>query len=97
MLADMVKIPEQTLMELRNEQGLSDSKLNALRNFTLSVMAHRGWVPESDMADFEAAGYDECHVLEVLTILAQKTISNYHNHNADTPLDAMFESRAWKK
>lgn len=96
-LADMIKIPEQTLMELRDEKELSDPELNALRRFTLSVMEHRGWVPDSDMADFEAAGYNECHVLEVITILAQKTISNYYNHNANTPLDAMFESRAWEK
>ena len=96
-LAQMIKIPEQTLTELRDEKELSDPKLNALRRFTLSVMEHRGRVPESDMADFEAAGYNECHVLEVLTILAQKTISNYFNHNAATPLDAMFEGQVWQK
>lgn len=30
------QMPEQTLTELRNETALSDQKLNALRNFTLS-------------------------------------------------------------
>jgi uncharacterized peroxidase-related enzyme len=96
-LADMAKMPEQTLTELRKQTALSDKKLNALRNLTLSVMEHRGWMPEKDITDFQTAGYDQCHLLEVLTILAQKTLSNYYNHIAQTPLDAMFESQAWEK
>jgi uncharacterized peroxidase-related enzyme len=95
-LADMVKISEQTLTELRERRPLSDSKLDTLRRFTLSVMAHRGWVPEQDVADFKAAGYDQRHLLELLTILAQKTLSNYYNHIAQTPLDDMFQSQAWE-
>ena len=94
-LADMAEMPEQTLIELRDQRPLSDSKLNALRNVTLSVMQHRGWVPEQDLTTFQAAGYDQRHLLEVLTILAQKTISNYYNHIAKTPLDKMFEGRSW--
>ncbi|MGB5297490.1 MAG: carboxymuconolactone decarboxylase family protein [Thiogranum sp.] len=95
-LADMVKMPEQTLAELREQRPLSDPKLDTLRRFTLSVMAHRGWVSEQDIADFQAAGYDQRHLLEVLTLLAQKTLSNYYNHVAQTPLDEMFQPRAWE-
>ena len=96
-LADMASMPEQTLSELREQKTLSDTKFNALRNFTLSVMEHRGWVPEKDIAEFQAAGYAQQHILEILTILAQKTLSNYFNHMAQTPLDDMFKSRAWEK
>jgi uncharacterized peroxidase-related enzyme len=96
-LAGMSNMPEQTLAELREQKPLSDQKLNALRNFTLTVMEHRGWVPAEEITSFEAVGYDQRHLLEVLTILAQKTLSNYFNHIAQTPLDAMFESQAWGK
>ena len=95
-LADMAKMPAQTLTELREQRPLSDPKLDAIRRFTLSVMTHRGWVPAQDIADFQAAGYDQRHLLEVLTILAQKTLSNYFNHIAQTPLDEMFQSQAWE-
>ncbi len=95
-IAGMVQMSEQTLTELREQRALSDTKLDALRRFTLSVMEHRGWVPEPDMESFQAAGYDQRHVLEVLTILAQKTLSNYYNHIAHTPLDEMFQSQAWE-
>ena len=95
-LASMVKIPQDILAELRDQKTLSDPKLNALRNFTLAEMEHRGWVPEQALNDFVAAGYEQCHVLEVITILAQKTMSNYFNHMAQTPLDDMFKPMEWQ-
>ena len=97
LLATMVKVPQQVVKELRQEVPLSDPKLHALQTFTRSVMEHRGWVPEADLASFQQAGYDQRHALEVVTILAQKILSNYTNHLAHTPLDPMFEGQAWKK
>jgi hypothetical protein len=35
-------------------------------------------------------------VLEILPILAQKTMSNYFNHLAHPPLDDMIEPVAWE-
>ena len=95
-LANMANIPEDTLKELREQRQLSDPKLNALRNFTLEELEKRGWVSEQAIADFETAGYDHSHALEVITILAQKTISNYFNHIAQTPLDDMFAPTKWE-
>ena len=63
----------------------------------LSIMQHHGWTPEEDRIAFQGAGYAQEHYLEVVTILAQKTLSNYYNHSAQTPLDAMFESQVWDK
>jgi len=95
-LAGMAEIPSDTLTELREQRPLSDPKLNALRNFALAQMEHRGWLPEEALSDFVAAGYDQRHVLEVITLLAQKTMSNYFNHIAQTPLDDMFKSMKWE-
>lgn len=95
-LAGMAEVPAQTITELREKAPLSDSKLNALRSFTLAVIEHRGWVSAEHLQQFASAGFEQCHVLEVLTILAQKTLSNYFNHIAETPLDSMFESQAWQ-
>ena len=96
-LADMAKIPELTLLELREEKPLTDHKLDALRTMALSIVKSRGWVSPQDIEHFEEAGYSQHHYLEVLTIVAQKTLSNYFNHLAHTPLDSMFQSRAWTK
>ena len=47
------------------------------------------------LAHVVAAGYTQRHVLEVLTIVALKPLSNDVNHLAQTPLDPQFASQAW--
>lgn len=34
-------------------------------------------------------------MLDIILILAQKVMSNYTNHLAETPVDAAFEKFAW--
>jgi hypothetical protein len=36
-------------------------------------------------------------LLEIILGLSQKTISNYANHIANTPVDAGFQKFAWTK
>ena len=43
-----------------------------------------------------AAGYTQRQVLDVLTLVALKTLSNYVNHIAHTPLDVQFAAQSWK-
>jgi uncharacterized peroxidase-related enzyme len=95
-VAHMIHIPEQILAELRDQRDLSDAKLNALRLLVMSVLHHRGWVPENDLEHFVAAGYTQRDLLDVLTIVSLKTLSNYVNHIAHTPLDSQFAAQAWK-
>jgi uncharacterized peroxidase-related enzyme len=95
-VAQMVRMPEDVLAALRDQRPLSDGKLNALRVLVLSVLRHRGWVPEADLEHVVAAGYTQRHILDVLTIVALKTLSNYVNHIAHTPLDPQFASQEWK-
>lgn len=94
-VAQMVRMPEQILTELRDQRDLSDTKLNALRLLVVSVLRHRGWVPEESLNQFAAAGYTERQLLDVLTIVVLKTLSNYVNHIAHTPLDAQFAAQEW--
>ena len=95
-VAQMVRMPEDLFAALREQRPLSDHKLNALRALVLSVLQHRGWVPEADLEHVVALGYTQRHVLDVLTIVALKTLSNYVNHIAHTPLDPQFAPQAWK-
>jgi alkylhydroperoxidase family enzyme len=46
---------------------------------------------------FLNAGYSPQHILDVITIVAMKTLSNYVNHIAETPLDDRFASQRWSK
>lgn len=72
-------------------EELADERLNALVNYARHVVQSRGFVDESELKAFLNAGYTKGNVLEINLIVALKTISNYTNHIADTPLDDVFE------
>ena len=42
------------------------------------------------------AGYTRAQILEVIVGIAFKTLSNFTNHLADTPIDKQFASFAWE-
>jgi len=89
---------DPTLNEaLRNEAPLNDAKLEALRTFVLIVVRNRGHVTQADLDTFYAAGYGEQQVLEVILGVAQKVLSNYTNHIAQTPVDPVFEQFSWAR
>ncbi|NGZ04161.1 MAG: carboxymuconolactone decarboxylase, partial [Nitrospira sp. WS238] len=94
-LAEMAGMPDHILKELRQQKPLSDKRLNALRGLVLSIVYHRGWVPKDDLEHYARVGYSERHILEIISVLALKIMSNYVNHIAKTPLDAQFSGHAW--
>ena len=96
-IAKMMKVDDAIIEALRNETPLADSKLEALRTMTLSVVRNRGNVTQEELNAFYAAGYGEQQVLDIILGMSQKVISNYTNHIANTPVDAAFEKFAWKK
>ncbi|MFZ2303003.1 MAG: carboxymuconolactone decarboxylase family protein [Gallionella sp.] len=94
---NMVKMPADTIAALRSMQPLPDPKLDALASFAKAVVRERGWVADSrELKDFFAAGYAPRHALDVVLGVTMKTLSNYTNHLADTPLDTIFADEAWK-
>ncbi|HEX9782345.1 MAG TPA: carboxymuconolactone decarboxylase family protein [Opitutaceae bacterium] len=93
----MARVPADTIQALREGRAPADSKTAALAAFVRSVVSHRGWVPAADLQAFLDAGYTRSHVLDVLTINALKTLSNYTNHLAGTPLDHAFAPQRWVK
>ena len=96
-IAKMMKVDDAITEALRNETPLDNAKLEALRTITLIIVRNRGHVTQEDLNTFYATGYEEKHVLEIILGLSQKTISNYVNHIANTPVDAGFKKFAWSK
>ena len=94
-VADLQEVPADVIEAIRNDQPIADNKLEALRTFTTAVVEERGWVTEDDTAAFLAAGYSKAQILEVILGISFKTLSNYANHVADTPLDHAFALKAW--
>ena len=96
-VAGMQKVPAATVAALREGKPLADAKLQALRAFAVMVVQKRGLVEQKDVEAFHAAGYDHGHVLEVLTWVSLKTLSNYANHIGKTPVDEAFSAQKWTK
>lgn len=81
---------------LRNKTPLPNSKLEALRDFTLSVVRDRGFLDDSQVQTFLEAGYTEQNILDVILGYSQKVMSNYTNHFAQTPVDKPFQKFEWR-
>ncbi|MEL6171403.1 MAG: carboxymuconolactone decarboxylase family protein [Pseudomonadota bacterium] len=96
-IAKMMKVSDEITQALRNETPLPSAKLEALRTFTLRMLRNRGNVTEAQMQEFFDAGYDHRAVLDVILGLAQKVMSNYINHVAETPLDEVVRPLEWKR
>ncbi len=97
MIANRMKVAPSLTEALRNGEPMPTEKLQALHNTTLSIVRNRGRISDLELETFYTAGYGERQVLEIILGLAQKTISNYTNHIANTPLDKPFEKFAWTK
>ncbi|MEL7797932.1 carboxymuconolactone decarboxylase family protein [Idiomarina loihiensis] len=76
---------------IRADKSLDDSKLQALREFTLTMLDKRGQASESDLNAFFDAGFSNRQALEVVLGIAQKTMSNYTNAITGTPVDEPFQ------
>ncbi len=84
-----------TIEALREARPLPDARLEKLRVFTLQLLRQRGNVSQSDVQSFLAAGFTQRHVLDIVLGLAQKIMSNYVNHLAQTSVDGPFAAHKW--
>lgn len=96
-IAKMMEVSDDITNALRDEAPLPSDKLEALRTFTLAVMRKNGNVSKDELNAFYEAGYQHRQVLEVILVLSQKTMSNYINHIAETPIDEPFKKFEWQK
>lgn len=96
-IAKMMKVDDEITNALRDETPLPSEKLEALRTFTLAMVRGRGNVSDEDVQAFLDAGYTRRQILEIVLGIAQKVMSNYTNHLANTPVDEPMQQFAWTK
>jgi alkylhydroperoxidase family enzyme len=96
-IAKQMQVDDAVTDALRNETPLPSDRLEALRDFTLSVVRQRGEVSDDAIKTFFDAGYTRRQLLEVVLGVSQKVMSNYVNHLAETPVDKPFQQFEWHK
>lgn len=90
-IAAAMKVDKSIVDALVNKTPLEDVKLEVLRETTLEMTRERGVLSPSQQDKFFAAGYTKQQLLEIVLGLAQKVMSNYTNHLANTPVDDAFK------
>lgn len=94
-LASMSGVEPEVIAALRENTPIADARLQALRSFAASVTRTRANLQPGEVEDFLDAGFTRAQVLEVVLAVSVKTISNYVNHIAKTPLDAFMSNTVW--
>ena len=96
-LARGASVPERALQALRQGEAIvGDPRAQALRRFTETVVRERGRAGDAAVDAFLAAGFTRRNVLEVVIIIATKTISNYTNHLTRTPKESFMSDPTLK-
>lgn len=95
-IAGMHGVPQDVTDALREDSPIEDEKLEALRRLAFEIGDTRGRPSDQAVENFLNAGYSRGQFLEVILGAGLKTLSNYTNHIAETPLDRAFEDTKWE-
>lgn len=96
-LALRAGLTAETVEALRAGKPLPDTALEAARRLTQAIVDRRGWVDDTEIDAFLDAGYTQRHVMDIILGVGMKTLSNYTNHIAHTPLDPAWEAQEWSR
>ena len=94
--AKMQNVSNDIIEAIRSNQPIDDRELEALNQFTRSIVRSRGMISEQDLRQFLNAGYTPAHVLDVILGICVKTFSNLANNVIGIPLDDEFTAHTWQ-
>lgn len=95
LIAGMAGADASVVEALRGGREVSDERLEALRRYTSHLARRRGQADEGETQRFLAAGFEMAQIYEVITGIAQKTLSNYADHVELIPVDEPFKAHTW--
>ncbi len=94
-MSEMQGVDMGVLNAIRDDTPIGDPKLGALRGFTRNMVEQRGVVSQTQLKALYAVGYTRETVMEVITAIAFKIMSNFTNHVVGTELDPAAADKAW--
>ena len=95
--AQMAGVRPEHIQQLRDNQPLSDSKLDALQQFTTRLVQTGCNVSEEDIQQFLDAGYTRQQVLDIIMMISNKLIAVFANRIMGTDLDEALKPAKWSK
>ncbi|WP_222982288.1 carboxymuconolactone decarboxylase family protein [Flagellimonas meishanensis] len=86
-IAKMNGFTEGQILELRDGKASFDAKLDALARLAKNITENRGATDAPVLENFFEAGWTKENLIDTILLVGDKTISNYINNTADTPID----------
>lgn len=78
---------DDQILELRAGNASFDSKLDALAQLAKNITENRGATSPEVLENFFNAGYNKGNLVDVISLVGDKTISNYLHKTTDIPVD----------
>ena len=89
-IALMDGIDKKIIDAIRKDEAIDDKKLEALRQYTNSVVFNRGKVAMEESKTMINLGFSKQNLLDINLGIAHKVLSNYTNFLVNTPIDEPF-------
>ncbi len=89
-ISSMTGISAEDIAAIRGGKTPSNSALTAVVEATRLLMTKRGWLSANEVQHLEAKGITKPKLYETIAYIGLKTITNYINHLAQTPVDVQF-------
>lgn len=78
---------DEQILELRAGEASFDLKLNALAQLAKNITENRGRTDAAVIENFFAQGYTKANLVDVISLVGDKTISNYLHSTTQVPVD----------
>lgn len=78
---------DEQILELRAGHASFDQKLDALAQLAKNITENRGATSPEVLENFFSAGYNKANLVDVISLVGDKTISNYLHKTTNVPVD----------
>jgi alkylhydroperoxidase AhpD family core domain len=78
---------DDQILELRQGKASFDAKLDALAKLAKNITENRGNTDEAVLENFFNAGWTKENLIDTISLVGDKTISNYINNTVKAPID----------
>jgi uncharacterized peroxidase-related enzyme len=78
---------DEQILELRAGKASFDSKLDALAQLAKNITENRGRTDKKVLENYFTAGYTKANLIDTISLVGDKTISNYIHSTTQVPVD----------
>ncbi|WP_203256519.1 carboxymuconolactone decarboxylase family protein [Hyunsoonleella ulvae] len=78
---------DEQILELRAGEASFNEKLDALARIARNITENRGKTDAAVLENFFSAGYTKGNLIDVISLVGDKTISNYIHSTTQVPVD----------